>query len=56
MRDRKQPATVQPRFETRHRMKTCAELRTAPGIKLELGVSFLGERRHLPSVALKPAA
>jgi transposase InsO family protein len=57
------PACRQPRFEPRPRWPRkapCAsppaKVRGKPGVRLELQVDYLGDRRHLPIVTLRPAA
>jgi putative transposase len=59
----RRPAVRSPRFEPRPRWprrSPCACPRTLirgrPGVQLDLGVSYLGGRRHLPIVTLKRAA
>ena len=60
---RRRPAIRAPRFEPRRRWprrSPCASPRTLirgqPGVRLDLSVQFLAERRHLPIVTLKRAA
>ena len=50
------PARNLPRFEPRARYPTSAELRGAPGDKLELEIDYLEGRKHLPIVKLRRAA
>ena len=50
------PATKRPRFETRSRYPVTAELRAERGVVLELDVTYLEQRRHLPVVGLRRAA
>jgi putative transposase len=60
---RRRPAIRAPRFEPRSRWprrSPCASPRTLirgqPGVRLDLQVQFLSDRRHLPLVTLKRAA
>jgi len=60
---RRRPAFRAPRFEPRHRWprrSPCASpqtlIRGQPGVRIELSVHFLVDRRHLPIVTLKRAA
>jgi hypothetical protein len=50
------PATKGPRFETRATYPVTADLRAERGVVLELDVTYLEHRRHLPIVGLKRAA
>jgi len=59
----RRPACRSPRFEPRQRwprQSRCAApqtlIRGRPGVRLDLSVQFLAERRHLPIVTLKRAA
>jgi hypothetical protein len=61
--DRRRAAIRAPRFEPRPRWprrSPCASPRTLirgqPGVRLDLQVQFLSDRRHLPIVTLKRAA
>jgi len=51
-RDGVLPATLAPRFETRAQMPSKAER----GVRVELDISYLEGRRHLPVVKLRRAA
>jgi transposase InsO family protein len=60
---RRRPAARSPRFEPRRRWprhSVCAApqalIRGQPGAQLQVGVRYLGERRHLPIVTLKRVA
>jgi transposase InsO family protein len=60
---RRRPAIRAPRFESRRRWprrSACASPRTLirgqPGVKLDMSVQFLADRRHLPIVTLKRVA
>jgi transposase InsO family protein len=57
------PACLKPRFEPRAKWPAhspCAaphsRVRGRPGVRLDLHVSYLAGRKHLPIVSLKPAA
>jgi transposase InsO family protein len=50
------PATKRPRFETRASFAVTSELRAERGVVLELDVTYLEQRAHLPIVGLRPAA
>lgn len=52
----RRPASGDPRFETREQGGGRALLRARPGVRLDLDVSRLEGRPHLPVVSLRQAA